>query len=736
MSYQFHDSSNEAIRRSLENELLTLPNPFPRNPVCTKDALPAFCFGRKEEIGIIKNAIEKVATETPHKSAWLPIDGSGGTGKSTIALYVYKSAKYKKSIDLDVQHIEANYVECPADPAFLNVQNLYKRVMEDFGDIAGAYPYYIAHAFLAKFGDIILKDARIHDEFTRKFGNIWNDLARSPDYASLQDVIRKECPQFAIDFKQLLNDVDYLIRANAQVTVNFDYILLLIDLLSTDTVVRRVAYDVLMGRQLKSEDDARDLIKKLIQVLNFLFEKGCLLIIIDNLEYLPHKPESYQSLFQLLLKFRNDINNCVILTIGSTDFWRRFNSGINSSEMNMLKGIKYDEIALKNLSEEDASQILQKYIKDFWSAQKVQPQGPDFLYPFSSAAFKYLYEISDRNLRDSLKNLNQILEKFKENGQVMYIRDIFDAIHQFKPDSPKIYLFENEIIALDNYLKVYTDRNQLSRNIEVGLCACFDTIKKTIPGKLIYKVEHEPKLKTSRGEEAKPDVYLTLTADDTLQRLSYIEFQVKAYYPTNSVKLGEIKGSASLLQDGITNYLHFLTLSPLDDKIITAVEPFKEQVGRMTPLESEEACHLLLLTREFAEIFFKRAELDASLYIQLLEKVGIKVPDLFETVIRIPKAKSAEAKKTPEKPIKEEREPPKERPRTPMEKISNPALLEQKIVDILTEKKLIPKREDIIELALPFAKSVNVIQNALSALQQKKRIQYSRKKPMGWSLCE
>ena len=58
MSYNFINQENIQHGTLIEDELLNNPNPFPRNPVCSRDSLPKFCLGRDEEIGIIKNGIE------------------------------------------------------------------------------------------------------------------------------------------------------------------------------------------------------------------------------------------------------------------------------------------------------------------------------------------------------------------------------------------------------------------------------------------------------------------------------------------------------------------------------------------------------------------------------------------------------------------------------------------------------------------------------------------------------
>ena len=56
---------------------------------------------------------------------------------------MYDSAKNKTSRDLDIEHLECAYIECPSDPEFLNVSNLYKRILKDIGKQPGNFPYFL-----------------------------------------------------------------------------------------------------------------------------------------------------------------------------------------------------------------------------------------------------------------------------------------------------------------------------------------------------------------------------------------------------------------------------------------------------------------------------------------------------------------------------------------------------------------------------------------------------------------
>ena len=93
---------------------------------------------------------------------------------------------------------------------------------------------------------------------------------------------------------------------------------------------------------------------------------------------------------------KNTINNCLILTIGSTDFWDFFNNTLNTSELNMLAGFKFDDISLMNLSENDASRIMRRFLTEFWESfgTKYIPKGIDSQFPFSKKAFQYLNFLS------------------------------------------------------------------------------------------------------------------------------------------------------------------------------------------------------------------------------------------------------------------------------------------------------------------------------------------------------
>lgn len=733
MSYNFIDQENNRYRALIENEFLNNQNPFPRNPVCSRDNLPKFCLGRDEEIGIIKNGIEKVALSYNHKSAWIPINGSGGTGKTTIALYVYDSAKNKKSKDLEIDYLECAYIEGPSDYNFLNIINIYKKILRDLGKTPGNFPYFLGFKFILKLCTFFEQENLIREEFLRRFSSIWKFTSKSSDHTDLLLKLKSKGPNFARDLKYFVRDFDFVLLNNENISLPIDYIETLIDLTSDNTNFRLAAYNKIIGDNLENDEEAIEMLENLIAVLNFLFNKNCLLIIIDNLENLPEIKESCKNLFRILLRFRSAINNCLLLTIGSTDFWEFFNKTLNTSELNMIKGFKFDDITLLNLSEKDASRIMNRYLIEFWQSPGItyKPKGADSAFPFSLKTSQYLYEINDRNLRDTLKNLYDIVEKYKINNQIDYIKDIKDSIFKLRPPTDPIYLFENEMNYLENFLSNYTNRNQLSRNIEFGLINVFNEIKEKTPyGKLIYRVQHEPKIKLHSGKSAKPDIYFTLFGTESVQDIKKAEIQVKAYYPSNKVKIKEVDGSLSLLKEKKTHYLHFITLSPLEEEIIESLQKFGPQVGRISKLSNEESYYLLLLTKEFSNLFFKKEILDVNSYIQILNKIGINFPEFLEKIRNI---KLIEKPPT-EEPKKPEKEKPLKRPKTPEEKISDPSKIEPYIINLLQEKELIRTQQLIIEEISKYASSHNVIKNAMSSLKEKKKISYSRKTPQGWNL--
>lgn len=728
MTYKFINQDNERYRAIIESEFLEGSNPFPRNPVCSRDNLPKFCLGRDEEIGIIKNGIEKVATSFNHKSAWIPVNGSGGTGKTTISLYVYNSVKNKKSRDLEIDYLECAYLECPSDYRFVNIMNIYKKILNDLGTSPGNFPYFLGFQFLLKLCAFFEQENDIRDEFIDRFSAVWKVISKSSNPNELLIKVKKKAPNFARDLKHFVKDFDFIVLNNENIKLPIDYIETLIDLTSDHTRFRREAYNEIMGENLENEEKAITMLENLISVLNFLYNKNCLLIIIDNLENLPETKESCKNLFRVLLKFRNTINNSLLLTIGSTDFWDFFNNSLNTSELNMLAGFKFDDISLMNLSENDASRIMKRFLTEFWESNDANyiPKGIDSQFPFSKKAFQYLYEINDRNLRDSLKILNKIVEKYKIESQIDYLKDIKDSIFKLRPPTDPIYLFENEMIYLEDFISNYTNRNQLSRNIEFGLLNAFNQIKeKSAYGSLIYKVRHDPPIRTTSGEVAKPDIYFTLFGTESAENIKKAEIQVKAYYPSNKVKIKEIKGSLALLKDQKLHYLYFITLSPLDDEIIEALRLYGPQIGRISNLNSEESHYLLLLTKEFSNLFFKRDVLDVQTYIQILSKIRIKIPEFFETIKMI-KLIEPTPSREPKKPKTKEQAP---RPKTPEEKISNPSKLEPYIVNLLQEKNLIRTQQLVIKEILKYAKSQNVIKNAMSNLKEKNLFHIRAKAP-------
>jgi len=199
---------------------------------------------------------------------------------------------------------------------------------------------------------------------------------------------------------------------------------------------------------------------------------------------------------------------------------------------------------------------------------------------------------------------------------------------------------------------------------------------------------------------------------------------------TNKVNKNEIESSLKLLSEHKIHYLYFLTLSPLSDDAIKALQEYNTQVGRISKLTPEETCYLLLLTRYFSNLFFKKKILTPNLYLQIFEKFGLKLNKLLERIKNIiPVEISTRKKKSEEKkPIK----PPP--PKPSKEKISNPSKIEPLIIKLLEEEKVIRSQQIIIDKILEYATSQNVIKNAMSNLKEKKIIEYSRKKPQGWSL--
>jgi len=325
-----------------------------------------------------------------------------------------------------------------------------------------------------------------------------------------------------------------------------------------------------------------------------------------------------------------------------------------------------------------------------------------------------------------------MIEKYKVGKSINYLKDIQDSIYHLRPSLEKVYLFENEMSFLEDFNLNYNNRNQLSRDIEIGIVKMFNILRENSAfGNSILKVRHEPNIPLKNGSYAKPDVFLTLFGRESLLDVKYAEIQVKASYSSNKVKFEDIQGSFTLLSEIKSHFLTFITLSPLEEKIIREVNKFGRRIGRISKLSSEESCYLLLLTKAFSELFFKKETLDPNLYLQILEKIGINLPDFIERIRKIKVIKKAPEEQGPKKePVP--RTP--ERPKTPDEKISNPTLLEPHIISFLEENKLVKNQTLLINGVIQLASSQNVVKNAISNLKEKKVLAYSRKIPQGWSL--
>ena len=166
------------------------------------------------------------------------------------------------------------------------------------------------------------------------------------------------------------------------------------------------------------------------------------------------------------------------------------------------------------------------------------------------------------------------------------------------------------------------------------------------------------------------------------------------------------------------HYLSFIILSPLDDKIIETLGKYGPQIGRISNLNNEESFYLLLLTKSFLELFFKRKILDFNSYVQIFDNIGINISEFFENIkkIHLTSIKILEEKMESKPSI--QKILPVMRPKTPDEKISNPSKLEPHIIKHLEEKELLRTKQMLIDGMIPLAKSQSVIINAISNLQK------------------
>ena len=134
--------------------------------------------------------------------------------------------------------------------------------------------------------------------------------------------IKKKAPKLTNELIDFIDEYDFLIQS--EIKLNLDYIELLIKTTSANKKIRREACEYILGESIKDEEDARQMFENLIKVNNLLFNRSCIMIIKDNLENLSQEETTFQDFFTFLLAFRNNINNCLLLTIGSTKFWQFF----------------------------------------------------------------------------------------------------------------------------------------------------------------------------------------------------------------------------------------------------------------------------------------------------------------------------------------------------------------------------------------------------------------------------
>ena len=97
--------------------------------------------------------------------------GVGGSDLGPLmTTYALDEFTASESKDLNIEYLECAYIECPSDPNFLNIIDLYKKILMDLGTTPGSFPYFLGFQFIVKLCEFFEKDDTIKEELLNHSG--------------------------------------------------------------------------------------------------------------------------------------------------------------------------------------------------------------------------------------------------------------------------------------------------------------------------------------------------------------------------------------------------------------------------------------------------------------------------------------------------------------------------------------------------------------------------------------
>nr|WP_147664662.1 hypothetical protein [Candidatus Prometheoarchaeum syntrophicum]QEE17777.1 hypothetical protein DSAG12_03615 [Candidatus Prometheoarchaeum syntrophicum] len=610
--------------RNLNSLLLDTkkPNPFPSPPIRSDffNSQPDFIFGRDYEISEILKIIRRSAIN-PDPNL-IEITGKQGIGKTTLTCWIFKMLEKSNEIN----KYPMIFLDTISHAEDFGVKALYKQII--VGMQKENLLNNLIFSSISQFFAVLKKVGGSHfNNLQKRFSH--NDIAMFISNSENIKIKYEKDPK-TIDFCCEVLESEFLFIQKLNF-FNFQFMYTLWNSispthgLSADPALK--GSGSFQNYHIESNNDALTALKDIIGLYRWINNNdACLVIVIDHMEACINyeKKKNFHSLFSLLLSMRQ-LENITIILSGTLDGFDAMTQILEGDSIKQIDNWA-SLFQLDSLSNENVVDIIQRYLSNYWRSSNYLPTNELMLYPFCKKSISYLYDATQKDLREVLKDFYIKIETYRISQRVQPILTYFDAFKHLRKRQD-VVLTELEQRNLTDMLfdPKIQDKNR-STFVEMGIYEFFLILMNSKKYSYISDVKHEPPI-GKHGE--KPDIFVEFFGGDILKSTKKIAFEVKIFRVSNEIPKKDIKKTHVLLQDKKVDYVWWITNKPLSIEKYSLPENLKQHLGNTKALTRSELAYACYT------VYFK----DLHGYVPSLEevetifsKMGLNLEELYKVV--------------------------------------------------------------------------------------------------------
>ena len=387
------------------------------------------------------------------------------------------------------------------------------------------------------------------------------------------------------------------------------------------------------GYGIETDTDASIQVDHLVKLSRWAFDNNTTFVLIfDHLEAGRGEREEavYSNLFSLLLILRRKTYITIILS-GTMDAFSKFRDVLEADQSRQIDNWA-KTISLPSLKPDIVIDIINKYLSNFWSKSNYEPPTKYRLFPFGPNSITYLYENNEQGLRETLRELYDLVEQYRSKGELQIVTSFFEAFKVFRKRQDILLTYKEQTELIKKLLDPKIQDKSRSTAVEKALCGFFKVLAKEPDYIYLSDVQHDIPVGSSKK---RPDVFLEFFGNTDLKSVKKMGIEVKTYRKTPEISKDDIEKTYILLKENELDYVSWITNVPLKLKYRYELsEELLRHMGRTKPLIDLELAYLAFI-RYFEEIYQREPTPEEAELI--LTKIGLSPHYLQEELIDLPK---------------------------------------------------------------------------------------------------